>query len=213
MQKFKVTKVLAKKVLETVDKGLCSGLGQPEPGQMCVEAAVCFAMGLPHGDEPTCVSPAIRSLKIGLNDSGWSTNDARAKGMRRLAIAQLGTAEVINDKEFVKALTKLTITKVLPRALRYATSIHPELEHKKALEDAAIKCEKEGTKSAAWSAAWSAKSAAESAAWSVAESAKSAAESAKSVAQDKELALFAEEVVQILIKLKAPGTKFLYLTE
>lgn len=40
-----LTKTLAKKVLETVDAGLCSGLGNPKPGEMCVEAAVCFAYG------------------------------------------------------------------------------------------------------------------------------------------------------------------------
>lgn len=39
-----VTREIAVKVLEVVDCGLSSGLGKPEPGNMCVEAAVCYAM-------------------------------------------------------------------------------------------------------------------------------------------------------------------------
>lgn len=66
---MEITKEIAIKVRDTVDAGLVQGKGSPIPGQMCVEAAVCFAMGLPHSDEPPCVSPAIRALKIRLNDS------------------------------------------------------------------------------------------------------------------------------------------------
>ena len=68
---LKMSRALAKKVLNIVDQGLCEGMGRPIPGLMCVEAAVCYAMGLPHGDEPPCVSPAVRKLKICLNDCVW----------------------------------------------------------------------------------------------------------------------------------------------
>ena len=34
---------VARKVLTTIDAGLVAGLGEPVAGQMCVEAAVCFA--------------------------------------------------------------------------------------------------------------------------------------------------------------------------
>ena len=53
------TATIAAKVLETVDAGLCSGVGKPVPGEMCVEAAVCYALGLPHSDNPDCVAPAL----------------------------------------------------------------------------------------------------------------------------------------------------------
>jgi hypothetical protein len=46
MNDFKVTEELSRKVLEVVDAGLVSGMGEPTPGKMCVEAAVCYAMGL-----------------------------------------------------------------------------------------------------------------------------------------------------------------------
>jgi hypothetical protein len=51
---IEITESVARKVLKTVDAGLCSGLGNPTPGEMCVEAAVCYALDLPHGDEPSC---------------------------------------------------------------------------------------------------------------------------------------------------------------
>lgn len=100
---------VAKKVLEVVDAGLVAGVGKPVPGQMCVEAAVCYAMGLPHGDEPTCVSPAIRALKIRLNDATWSSPQARAAGMRKLAVLQLGTREGFDDLEFVRRVAMYVV--------------------------------------------------------------------------------------------------------
>ena len=118
-----INRELASKILTLVDKGLCKGLGKPIEGQMCIEAAVNYAMGLPHGDNPPCVSRAVRALKIRLNDSAWSSNTARASGMRRLAIAQLGTAGQLNDIEFVKAVAAMTIQKIVPRAFRSAARI------------------------------------------------------------------------------------------
>ena len=199
---MEITREIAIKVRDTVDCGLTSGMGKPIPGEMCVEAAVCFAMGLPHSDEPTCVSKAFRSLKIALNDGPWSDNKARAKGLRRLAIVQLGSSE-IDDNEFARRVVEMTIRKIVPIAMRAAALIHPMPEHKLALENSALLCEKEGTESAAKSAAKSA----ESAAWYAAKSA------AKSAAKDQVLTDFAEAVVQIAIEMKMPGCQFLDLVE
>jgi hypothetical protein len=213
---------IAKKVLEVVDKGLVKGLGKPTPGQMCVEAAVCYAMGLPHSDEPSCVSRAVRALKIGLNDSNWSSTQARAKGMRRLAVAQLGSADVVDDVVFAKKVAELSIRKSVPVALRAAASIQKDEHHKNALLDAALLCEKEGTKEAAEAAGWAGWAAARAAeaARAAAEAAEAAAEAAgwagwaaRAAERDKILSDFAEGVVQILIEIDAPGCKFLYLTE
>jgi hypothetical protein len=89
-------------ILEVVDKGLVRGLGRPTPGEMCVEAAVCFALGLPHNDNPPCVGREVRWCKIALNDKPWSSPNARAKGMRAVAIAQLGSNTI--DQQAFKAL-------------------------------------------------------------------------------------------------------------
>ena len=118
---------------------------------MCVEAAVCYALGLPHGDDPGCVSPALRRLKIRLNDAArWSSPMARAAGLRRLAIAQLGSAGVLDDNEFVRHVVEMTIRKVVPVGLRAAATLNPTFADK--LEAAAVRCEAEGTRASARSA-------------------------------------------------------------
>lgn len=113
----------ARKVLSIVDAGLSHGMGTPEPGKMCVEAAVCFALGLPHSDDPGCVAPSLRSLKIALNDKNWSSPAARAKGLRRLAIAQLGSKDVLDEKVFLERVVEMTIRRIVPKALRAAASV------------------------------------------------------------------------------------------
>lgn len=137
--KTKPTKEIAIVINELLNHGLCHGLGKAEPGKMCVEAVVCYAMGMPHGDDPSCVSPIVRSFKIMLNDSNWSSNIARANGLRRLAIAQLGS-EGIDNNIFVKELTLALVRKIIPIVLRAAASVN--LNNANILSDHAIKCEK-----------------------------------------------------------------------
>ncbi len=152
MPSTEITETIARKVLDTVDAGLVNGKGSPQPGKMCVEAAVCYALGLPHGDDPACVSRALRSLKIRLNDSNWSSDKARARGLRRLALIQLGSAGALDDKEFARRVAELAIRKSAPEALRAAASLQKDAHHASALRDAADRCEKEGTKDAAYAA-------------------------------------------------------------
>src|SRR5579863_5547295 len=114
---------VARKLLSVVDAGLVHGIGVPEPGKMCVEAAVCFALGLPHGDDPKCVAPALRRLKIRLNDSRWSSGQARAKGLRRLALVQLGSDGVLDEREFSKRCVRLAIQTCIPSAFRAAAGV------------------------------------------------------------------------------------------
>ena len=96
-----------------LERGLCTGLGDRD-GQMCIEAAICAALDLPHGDEPACVDPIIRVYKIALNDKNWSSPQARAKGLRNLGIAQIGSKDVIDGKLFIKKLTIKNIQILIP---------------------------------------------------------------------------------------------------
>jgi len=137
-----ITREIAIKVRDVVAAGLSNGLGTPEPGQMCVEAAVCYAMGLPHSDKPTCVSPAIRALKIALNDKNWSSPQARAQGLARLALVQLGSAGGVDGREFARRVVEMTIRVFVPLALRAVASRVPS--HAVALEAAAVQCEQRG---------------------------------------------------------------------
>src|SRR5271157_6118985 len=147
-----ITEVIARKVLSTVDAGLVGGVGIRVPGQMCVEAAVCYALGLPHGDDPGCVAPALRALKIRLNDAVWSSNQARARGLRRLAVAQLGSTDVLDETEFVRRIADHTIRVSAPKALMMAAMLIEEKDLD-ALLAAATRCEEEGSVDAANAAA------------------------------------------------------------
>ena len=220
---------IARKVLTAVDAGLVRGVGNPIPGQMCVEAAVCYALGLPHGDDPKCVADSLRRLKIRLNDSNWSSNEARAKGLRRLAVAQLGSAGVLDEREFVRRVVRLSIQSCVPSALRAAASICRNEEKKDAMLKAALACEQEPTRenavkaraaayadadAAAYADAAAAAYAAYAAAYAAAAAdADAAAYAYAAAARDKSLAKFAEDVVQILIDMKAPGCEWLDITE
>jgi hypothetical protein len=205
---MEITEKIARKVLETVDAGLVGGVGRPAPGQMCVEAAVCYALGLPHGDDPECVSRALRTLKITLNDAVWSSDSARAKGLRRLALAQLGSRGTLNDAEFVKRCAELVIRKQLPAALRAAATVQTTEKHREAVIAAAERCEREGSRTAVKATYDATYDAAYGAARSAVYTAYVAAEVGDTV-----LAEFAEDVVQILVEMKAPGCQWLAMTE
>ena len=188
--KKQVTEETARKVLEVVDKGLCQGMGKPEPGMMCVEAAVCYAMGEPHGDNPSCVGSAVRGFKIVLNDANWSSKEARAKGMRRVAIAQLGSNK-IDQKEFAEEVALQTIKQILPIALLAAAKMIPA--HAGALRACALACELALDLPAAHAAA-------------------DAAARAADAEKDSVLSKAAEIAVKALIKLGCLGASYLWMT-
>jgi hypothetical protein len=127
MSNTEVTLETARKVAEVVGKGLCSGLGKPEPGKMCVEAAVCYAMGLPHSDEPPCVSDAVRAAKIQLNDSQWSCDQARGNGMLAVAVGQLGSKDAVDDLKFAEMFLWRVVREIVcPRFDKIGLPEHAE---------------------------------------------------------------------------------------
>lgn len=140
---IEITRALAQNVLATIDAGLVRGLGQPVPGKMCVEAAVCYGLGLPHSDDPGCVADSLRSLKTRLNDAVWSSPKARARGLRRLGLAQLGSKNVLDEPEFIRRMVRLAITEHVPAALRAMAALHPNPMHQAALALAAERCERD----------------------------------------------------------------------
>ena len=187
---MELTREIAQKVLDIVDAGLVKGLGVQVPGKMCIEAAVCFALGLPHSDNPPCVGYAVRQLKISLNDKDWSSDAARAKGLRRIAIAQLGSVDV-DQAAFMKLVAEGVIRGIVPIALRAAASMQKDKKHKDALEEAAVKCEKEGDKSAA--------------------NAADMADASTFFSKDQIFTMLAEIAVRALVKLGSQGSKWLDL--
>ena len=221
-----ITREMAARVRDVVDAGLVNGVGIAEPGKLCVEAAVCYALGLPHGDDPGCVSPSLRRLKIRLNDAQWSSDQARAQGLRRLAVAQLGSKGVLDDAEFARRVVEMTIRRSVPEALRVAASVNPA--HAVRLEAAAVRCETEGTRAAANAAAnayaaananaaayaraaANANARAADNAAAAAYAAANANAAAADTARDTSLARYSEWVVEILIDMGAPGCQWLDL--
>ncbi len=136
---IELSEEIARKVLKIVDAGLVRGVGIPEPGKMCVEAAVCFALGEPHGDRPSCVGPVVRLYKTHLNDSCWSSNAARAKGLRALSIAQLGS-DKIDQRLFTDYIAMENIRRILPIVL-LATANHIGGERGNAIRATIEACE------------------------------------------------------------------------
>jgi hypothetical protein len=98
-------------------RGLSKGLGKVS-SQVCIEAAICQVLDLPHDDDPGCVAASVRRFKIRLNDSNWSSPSARAAGLRDLGLAQLGSLGVVSDVEFTKIISEQMIRKLIPTLFR-----------------------------------------------------------------------------------------------
>jgi hypothetical protein len=221
---MEITQEIAQKVLDTVNAGLVQGKGKPFPGKMCVEAAVCFAMGLPHDDNPPCVSPALRVLKIKLNDAGWSSELTRANGLRELALLQLGTAGVLDEKEFIQRIALLVINKYLPPVLR-KINLNQEADACEQAKD--LVTARDAARAAATRAAYDASYAdAARAARAAARAADAAADAAYDAryaaggavyviacSSDDTLLRFAKDVAAILIDMEVPGVQWLSLLD
>lgn len=142
-----ITHEMARSVLTTIDAGLVRvtgdvrAIGKPLPGEMGVAAAVCHALGQPEGSDPGCVMPWLRQLTYELNEHQWSCPKARAKGLRRLILAQLGSKDALDDMEFARRVIRLMLTKQVPAALRAAASVNRDPKHQAALNAAAEQCE------------------------------------------------------------------------
>jgi hypothetical protein len=111
---MQITKELVDKIKHLLSFGLVKGLGKPIPGQMCVEALIANALGKEHTDlNYECVLPLLNKIKINLNDCDWSSNEARAKGMAKLAIAQLGS-NILDEHVFIQKFEAKVDEKLLP---------------------------------------------------------------------------------------------------
>ncbi len=220
----RITAKVASKVLEVVDAGLSSGLGTATPGSMCVEAAVCYAMGEPHTDQPRCVLHSVRDLKIALNDHfRWAEVDAstaslaglnleavkaeRSKGLRRLAIAQLGSMGKITREKWDAALKEYYLKK--NRAAREELK---RREQAKAQDIARVeKLLKDGLADLKKGLDVNVE-----AYYDPADHAPDYedlhGEIINMIKTKAQLKRTCEDIVQILIKLRSPGTKYLYLT-
>jgi hypothetical protein len=217
MTRPELTSEIAAKVLAVVDAGLVCGLGKPEPGKMCVEAAVCYALGLPHGDDPQCVGLAVRRFKIRLNDARWSSDSARAKGLRRIAVAQLGS-DGLDQREFARRVALGVIREILPAMLR-ARGLAVEADTLADVADLATarvvllgaKTKLYAAADAAYAASAAYADAAASAASAAADAADAAASAATPETRDAILTQAAGIGERVLVEMGSPGAQWLDL--
>jgi len=108
-----VTRESCLRLLNLIDKGLSSGLGRSTSSRMNIESCTQFA-GLIYDKY---VSKDVGIFTAELNDSeNWHTNLNRVKGMRKLALAQLGSSKIDSSK-FCENLALETIRKIVPIVL------------------------------------------------------------------------------------------------
>jgi hypothetical protein len=201
-------------------RGLSNGLGSRD-GQMCIEAAVCAALDLPHGDEPACVHPVLRSYKISLNDAKWSSPDARAAGLRRLGIMQMGTDRGFDVSRFVTELSIRTVRELLSDLLervdpvRYAahiTTCRAVTTREEARAAAGSAASSPNAASAADAAAYAAASSSNAASAAYAADAADAAYAA-GLPRAYDLLMSARIAEEILMAMQTPGAVWLASVE
>jgi hypothetical protein len=183
---------------EIISRGLCRGKGNRN-SQMCIEAAICTALDLPFSDDPECVARSVRQYKICINDKKWSSPEARAKALRDIGVAQLGSRDVVDGVAFSKRLAELTIQVLIPTLFRERFPDNP------VCLAAADLCEKKPTSANARKAQAYAADAA--AAADAADAAYAADADAKHT--DKYLLLSVSLAMQVLRELKSPGLAWL----
>jgi hypothetical protein len=189
---------------------------------MCIEAAICTVLDLPHGDDPKCVTQSVRSFKISLNDKKWSSGKARAEGLRDLGLAQLGSLGVVDSVEFSKRLAYKIISVLLPTFVRDAFPKNVKYleaaklcedtgsaESAMALRDAAAAADADADADAAYAAAaYAAYAAAAYDAAAYADAA-AAADAYTKPRTDKYLLLAAKLALDTLRELSSPGIALL----
>lgn len=227
----RITEAIAKKVLKTVDAGLTSGMGVPEPGKMCVEAAVAYAMGEDHNDQPKCVATWLANEKISMNDHYWDSDDDRAAGLRRVAIAQLGSAEKLGKAASYKKFQKLLGEAFYQWQKKHVAEHNAKIFPKDTLKRIKVVGQKAGKAKTrddikniqlqidglAHDLEYAAGNMLETQSKAVPVSGSWTAtkimEDDCGVASSEALHIVAEMMVQVLKKMKSPGCKYLYLTE
>jgi len=194
-----INQELVNKIDSLLDKGVTCGFSQdPKPGDMCVEQAVSYALGEEVTDKPSCVGKEVRWFVTRLNDRNWSSNSARAEGMRELSIAQLGSNS-LDQKDFFDKLSFAVLTKLLPSMFRDLGEEKWEKEIKSLEKAKSLKAAKEAAYAYAYAAVYADADAADAA---------DAAASATKTG-DKYLKMVSHLAVEVLKEMKSPGCQFI----
>lgn len=229
-----ITEETIRSLLAVVDQGLSKGRYYPDESKPSIDEAICLALKEPHRPSLLCISPQLRKLLVQFNDVNWTSEAARANGLRLLAVAQFGAAGAIDPELFVREVNMALVTKLYPRVLRLRAAAQAEPLQSQMLS-AADKCESDGSVAttdaampyAAVSGLWGVGASISSSNRFIAigqlETALDSIAAAiftvsmfdfhASANSDWLLSKFAEDIVQILVEMGSPGAAFLYLAE
>lgn len=69
------------------------------------------------------VHRVVRDIVARMHNAPWSSNKARTAGLRRVAIAQLGTADTLDSEQFIREFRVATTARVVPLFLDAAAGI------------------------------------------------------------------------------------------
>lgn len=136
---MEVTETLVRNLIATINPGLARFCNKENPQDKDLRAAIVAALGAEAYWLNSLISPAVAAFD--LCDANWSTDQARAKGLMRLAVAQLGSYGALDQSGFVHNVVNIATIHMLPKALRQVAGVlvSPSLRHE--LEYAADNCE------------------------------------------------------------------------
>jgi hypothetical protein len=204
-------------ILSAIDAGLVHGsVAADLPGQTALWGAIRSV------SRSTRIAEPLVRLSVRLNDAYWSSTAERAKGLRRLAIAQLDSGKSFDDAEFGRRVIDLLAGEIVPVALRSvsllgAADLCERERTVESIKDARVVLQSQpdsyATRHAVDSCTFALGTVADVAlAVDAAEMAAAADAFMRNAGRDAVLARFAEGVVQILIGMRAPGRRWLGMT-
>lgn len=136
-----INEEVVKKFLAASKPGLVAEVGDPIPGHMCVMSAISFVTEYKDendiiDDHPLTAHSIPTDLAIALNDNGWKSKAARARGMQAVGVAIMGSRDIHGDN-FLTAVMYRMMTELLPHMLREvfdAKTVEPYIEKLRKLD-------------------------------------------------------------------------------
>lgn len=148
-----ITATIVTNILAAIDAGIIAEAGTYVPGNMPVEDAIRYGFGDEEESEVSRAGGEGGRFLAMLGGSPWSSNSARAAGLRKLAIAQLGSADFdddatkIDQAAIMSFIAEKTTKRIIPFALADLSHYHKPLRNE--INEARILCVEEGTRDAA----------------------------------------------------------------
>lgn len=114
------------------------GTGEQLPAWRCESYTFYYPL-LPHDDDTKCVGWAVRYLVFHINNREWSSDAARAEGLRKLVVAQLGS-DKLDQFRFAHLVALKTVQRMCPLLFAQLAKLAETDEDREAMESAGRAC-------------------------------------------------------------------------